>query len=45
MTADKPEPVLDLLREAGVQSGLELNREVSLFIDIGAEMIFDEVGR
>lgn len=42
MTADKPEQVLDLLREAGVQSGLELNREVSLFIDIGAEMIFDE---
>lgn len=43
MAADKPEVILDLLRESGGETGLQLNREVLVFIDIGAEMMFDEV--
>lgn len=43
MAADKPEQVLDLLKEAAVQCGLELNRELSLYIDVGADALYDIV--
>ena len=43
MSADKPEQVLDLLREAANQTGLELNKEISVYIDVGAEAQYDPV--
>ena len=43
MTADKPETVLDLIRDAARGAGLTMHREVSVMIDVGAHMLFDEV--
>ena len=43
MAVDKPEQVLDVLKESAVQAGLELNREISLYMDIGADSLYDSV--
>ena len=43
VTADKPETVLDLIRDAARSAGLTMHREVSVMIDVGAHMLFDEV--
>lgn len=43
MACDKPEQALELLKEAAVNEGLELNRELSLYIDIGADTLYDIV--
>ncbi len=45
MAADKPEQVLELLKESATQAGLELNREISVYIDIGADSLYDSVCR
>lgn len=43
MAADKMEQVLDLLKECITQAGLEMNREVLVYVDIGADAIYDQV--
>lgn len=43
VATDKVEQVLDLIRGATDNLGLQLNRDVSLFVDVGAERFYDEV--
>lgn len=34
---------MDLLRDSGATSGVELNKDVMVFIDVGGEVMYDEV--
>ena len=43
MATDKVEQVLDLVKKAVENLGLQLNGDVSIFIDVGAEQFYDEV--
>ena len=40
---DKPEQALDLLQEAIRMVGLELNKDVGVLIDVGADKLYDQV--
>ena len=41
---DKPEQALELLQEATRMAGRELNTDVGVIIDVGADRLFDQVG-
>lgn len=43
LASERAEQVLDLLKEAAENLNLQLNRDLSVFINVGAERIFDEV--
>lgn len=40
---DKPEQALDLLQEAIRSAGMQLNQDVGVMVDIGADKLYDQV--
>ena len=40
---DKPEQALDLLQEATRSAGMQLNQDMGVMIDIGADKLYDQV--
>lgn len=42
---DKFEQGIDLIKEATVNAGLQINTDVAVLIDIGADLLYDEVGQ
>ena len=40
---DKPEQALDLLQEAATRAGYQLNTDVGVIVDVGAEKLYDQV--
>ena len=40
---DKPEQALDLLQEATRSAGMQLNQDVGVMVDIGADKLYDQV--
>ena len=43
LASEKADQALDLVKEAADNLSLQLNRDLSIFVDVGAEKIFDEV--
>jgi len=40
---DRVEQALDLLQEATQSAGMQLNQDVGVMVDIGAEKLYDQV--
>ena len=40
---DKPDQGLDLIRDACKNAGLQLNENIGVIIDVGADKLFDQV--
>lgn len=43
MAADKIEQILELIKESVTQAEFEMNKEILVYIDIGADTTYDHV--
>ena len=42
-TMDKPEEALEWIQEAALNAGLQCDKDAGIYIDVGADRLYDEV--